>query len=82
MNIKLGRLGAGFQTRFLLPVLPATSVLASILINYTNSNSNSQSLKELLVFVLLSYSAMHMLYYGIMFPPLFADLDNRYYNYQ
>ena len=74
----LGRLGAGYQTRFILPILPATSVLASILINYTISNTSSQSIKDTLVLVLVSYSAMHLIYYGIMFPPFFADLEYRY----
>ena len=76
--IFVGRLGAGYQTRFILPILPATSILASVLINYTINNTSSQSIKDTLVSVLISYSSMHLIYYGIMFPPLFADLEYRY----
>eukprot|EP01036_Dinobryon_divergens_P034784 gene34784-44988_t len=43
----LGVMGAGFQSRFLLPLLPATAILA----------------------------VLHSCVYGMMFAPLFGDLD-------
>lgn len=65
----LGALGSGFQNRFILPIVPATSILAA----YAWVSLDSCYLP--MWCILLCYAAFHVVYYGILFPPLFADLD-------
>ncbi len=93
----LGSLGAGFQTRFILPAIPPLSILAcyfvlnpyfgnlirfrSGLVNSTRSNPTQYSnlsnliLRFAFLAILLGYSAMHTLYYSVLYPTFFADLD-------
>ena len=68
----LGSVGAGFQTRFLLPILPATAILAGVPMALSSQNSISL----LLGLFFLCYMCLHTLYYGVLFSPLFADLDH------
>ena len=83
----LGVMGAGFQSRFLLPLLPATAILGSVtvyvlhsycLLKRSTTNSffhmivaTSASLFDLLLLV----AVLHSCVYGMMFAPLFGDLD-------
>jgi hypothetical protein len=69
----VGIAGGGFQTRFLLPILPATSVLSGYCILRAVESKNLLPLT--IHFFLLAYGAFHTLYYGILYPPLYADLD-------
>lgn len=75
----LGVRGAGYQSRFLLPLLPASAILCSVAVNIFTvlpSRNGSELLLLLLVVVLcLMYSAMHSVYYGVLYAPLFAELD-------
>ena len=93
----LGSLGAGFQTRFILPAVPALSILACYfvlspylkslavlrygLVNNTHSNATrffnitNVLLRVSVVALLLGYSAMHTIYYSVLYPTFFADLD-------
>lgn len=94
----LGRLGAGFQTRFILPAVPPLAILAcyfvvspylkslailrySLVNNSTHTNDNrffnltNVLLRVSVVALLLGYSAMHTIYYSILYPTLFADLE-------
>jgi hypothetical protein len=65
----IGILGGGYQIRFLLPILPATSILAAICIT-------SSGMKVIpLVTILFCYASFHVLYYSILYPPLLADFD-------
>lgn len=66
----IGYLGGGIQMRFMLPILPATSILAAIAI--VNAGANVSPFVSLLFCI----SAMHVVYYSVLFPPLFADMEN------
>jgi hypothetical protein len=65
----IGVLGGGYQTRFVLPVLPATAILAGVAIQKGGSQITP------LVSLLLCYSALHVMYYGVLFTPLVADFN-------
>jgi hypothetical protein len=83
----LGKLGSGFQNRFILPIIPATSILFAISSSFLKECSKSKNLKKYPVLaalveisqfmfdILLPYSSVLCLFYGIMFSPLFADLN-------
>lgn len=64
----IGALGGGFQVRFIVPLLPATSVLASLAV------ARADSALQPLAAVLLVYAAMHCLFYAVLYSPLFADM--------
>ena len=60
--------GAGFQTRFIAPIIPCTSILAAhIIIKH----------KFLLIlgYILLCLSSFYILYYSILYTNMYADLD-------
>jgi len=69
----LGIAGGGYQTRFLLPIFPATSILSGYCVMTSICEGNVFSL--VVQVLLIVYGAMHTLYYGILYPPLFADID-------
>lgn len=72
----IGCMGAGYQSRFLLPLLPATSILASFAIEYLKQRQGVvAAVADTLSSVMVTYQAMHFMFYGVMFAPLFADLD-------
>jgi hypothetical protein len=64
----IGGIGGGFQIRFIVPILPATSVLASIAV------VSSNDIFQPLVALLLVYGGMHCLFYSILYSPMFADM--------
>ena len=66
----IGYMGAGYQNRFLAPILPATAILAGLAIERAGPSGGA------LAALLVAYAAMHFLYYGLMFSPLYADLDD------
>ena len=66
----LGFCGAGYQNRFLLPCLPATAILGALAI----SSGLESPIIVAFSAVALAYSALHCLYYGVLFAPLHADL--------
>ena len=82
----LGVLGAGFQSRFLLPIVPATSILTAVACAYTfDGNLSVQRIRQIGLFstlslpllsLLICISVMHSLFYGIMFYPFFADFNS------
>lgn len=65
----IGYLGGGYQLRFILPALPATSISSCL-----GLQTYSPSLCNAIFAFLLAYSAIHTLFYGILFAPYFADL--------
>jgi hypothetical protein len=65
----IGLLGGGYQTRFTLPVLPATALLTAIAIHYSGRKILP------LACLLLSFSSFHVLYYSVLYSPLAADFD-------
>ena len=80
----LGALGSGFQSRFLAPMLPGGAILSALVFHLAsttsgfNINNNTRTVAKTLttlVNLLALYSVLHVLYYGIMYAPLFADLD-------
>ena len=64
----VGGLGGGFQIRFILPILPATSILAGL------ATMESDKILHILVALLLVYSGIHSFYYSILYSPLYADM--------
>lgn len=64
----IGGLGGGFQIRFIVPIIPATSILASIAIE------SSDTMLQPVIALLLSYGGMHCLYYAVLYSPLSADM--------
>lgn len=73
----LGVLGAGYQLRFLTPILPASAILAGYFVEIQLKAHKSlvSILMPVAIVMLLCYSALHCLYYGILFSPLYADMD-------
>jgi hypothetical protein len=84
----LAAMGAGAQSRFMLPALPALAVLVGL----AAADSHRPSLPEgsrpgrmaavrpptvltPIIAILVAYGALHTLWYGVCFPSLFADLD-------
>lgn len=65
----IGLLGGGYQIRFLLPILPATSILTAICI----CSCGNKVLP--LLNILQCYGSFHILYYSILYPPILADFD-------
>jgi len=65
----VGILGGGYQIRFILPALPATSILAGMCVVRSGAATGP------LVAFLLCYSTIHVLYYAVLFPPLFGAPD-------
>jgi hypothetical protein len=78
----LGAAGSGFQSRFLMPMLPGSAVLSAALLENVRSAGAAGGNMRLLadccgcvVTTLAAYGAMHVLYYTVLYAPLFADLD-------
>ena len=67
----IGILGAGFQVRFILPAIPPLIFIFAM--SFRNQEINSLEYGVYMVF--LGYCAMNCLFMGIMYAPLFADLD-------
>lgn len=64
----VGIFGGGYQTRFLLPALPALALLSAIEL------LRSRWAAAISPF-LISIGAIHLVFYGILFYPLFCDFD-------
>mmetsp|Transcript_31093 Transcript_31093/g.44663 ORF Transcript_31093/g.44663 Transcript_31093/m.44663 type:complete len:657 (-) Transcript_31093:28-1998(-) len=86
----IGSFGSGFQARFLLPIVPATASLSAIVVSVLQAQLNTTITTSvdtlngrtiavtfsIVVFdVMVVVSAFHCLFYGVLFAPLFADLD-------
>jgi hypothetical protein len=79
----VGVLGGGFQSRFIVPIVPATSVLAAQCIyragawssSLVSSSSSATAAVYVLAALALAHAAVHCYYYGILFSNLYADLD-------
>lgn len=74
----LAAMGAGSQSRFLLPMLPLTSVITALHItelSMSSSHCMTMMMMMPMVSVLLAYGAMHSVYYGVLMAPLVGDLD-------
>jgi hypothetical protein len=79
----LGAAGSGFQSRFLMPMLPGSAILSAAVLDAVRSagaaaGGNMRILADCagcVVTILAVYSAMHVLYYAVLYAPLFADLD-------
>ena len=84
----LGVLGAGYQTRFIAPlvtpccVLAATAVATPVVSRQPPTKSGGatvvivqESRFALMGALLLAYSTMGTLFYGVLFAPIFADFD-------
>ncbi len=64
----VGMKGGGYQTRFLLPALPATSIITAIGVEKFRDVSS-------VLYIFVAIGCMHIMFYGIMFYPLFADFE-------
>jgi len=95
----LGCAGGTFQTRFILPALPATAVLAAAYVagaagsgrlsgtidksGTVNSRfvlggdaaAAAGTTRSAVCALLLAYASLHTLFYGVLYAPMFADLD-------
>ena len=95
----LGCAGGTFQTRFILPALPATAVLAAAYVagaagggRVSGTIDKSGTVTSRFVLggdaaaaagttrsavcaLLLAYASLHTLFYGVLYAPMFADLD-------
>lgn len=79
----LGSAGAGYQSRFILSTVPASCTLGAIAITQgisacrsTHSGQSNYSSIIICVSALLTIiSIMHCFFYGVLYAPLFADLD-------
>lgn len=78
----IGSLGSGFQSRFLSPMLPGSTLLVAVLLDAVSQRGNSNSSMRVLasccgaVTTTASvYSALHVFYNAVLYAPLFADLD-------
>ena len=66
----IGVIGGGYQSRFLLPMIPPCCILTALA-------WNSKREELIIPFVLcICYGVMGSLFYGVMFSPLFADFEN------
>ena len=64
----VGVQGGGYQTRFLLPALPAMSIIAAIsLVKFPKLSP--------ILYTFFAIECMHVMFYGIMFYPMFADFE-------
>lgn len=75
----LGALGAGYQTRFLLPCLPALCIASSLSLHHCFISSSSHGSINIVMMtfaiICICIGCFHALYYGVMFTPLYADID-------
>lgn len=74
----IGYKGAGYQSRFLAPILPSLSILVAVCISQrrgTGRGTRDSASFSLLWLLLLCYSSMLCLYYGFLYAPLFADVE-------
>jgi len=89
----LGSLGSGFQSRFLMPMLPGSAILSAVCVVWVQRTvrtvsgdgvrrrGDMHSRKVLSVacmtvlLLCMMYSMVHVFYYGVLYAPLFADLD-------
>ena len=83
----IGSLGSGYQSRFLLPALPGTAILTAISISrvsesykseisVTNFSSDDYSgCRYAIAVILIALGAMHTLFYSVLYPTMFADLE-------
>ena len=58
----------GYQTRFVLPALPATSIITAIGVEKYREVSP-------VLYTFVAIGCMHIMFYGIMFYPMFADFE-------
>ncbi len=76
----LGAFGAGFQLRFIAPMLPGTALLVALGMTglYLKSDADIGSGKRSLVTFLFNagiiFTICNGFYYGVLYPPLYADL--------
>ena len=68
----LGYFGSSFQTRFILPITSVLSIFTAIEFEHCLENRSNTSM----LMLLFGYTALHGIYYGVMFPTLYADLDD------
>jgi len=73
----LGALGAGFQIRFLLPMVPFCSILTAIALDMmSKSDDVIVQVAEMVVWITIVYGALMSFYYGILYPTAFADIEH------
>jgi hypothetical protein len=83
----IGFLGAGYQSRFILPAMPAISILLGLAVGSSIYGLSHSSLidreQSLITTVILAFitvlgmiSIIHCTYYGMMYGPLYADLNH------
>lgn len=73
----VGILGGGYQTRFILPILPASAIVSAIIIDWVGipDHKGAGRFMSLLELILLAYTTCLMFYYGIIFSVYYADVD-------
>ena len=79
----LGSAGSGFQSRFMMPMLPGSAILSALCLQWVHRAWSSLPYNDrimstacsVVMGVLMMYSVVHVFYYGVLYAPLFADLD-------
>mmetsp|Transcript_23319 Transcript_23319/g.40353 ORF Transcript_23319/g.40353 Transcript_23319/m.40353 type:complete len:156 (-) Transcript_23319:8-475(-) len=79
----LGSAGSGFQSRFLMPMLPGSAILSALCFQWVYrvcstlpySGRIMSTACSVVMGVLMMYSVVHVFYYSVLYAPLFADLD-------
>ena len=78
----LGSLGSGFQSRFLAPMLPGSAVLLAVCGELLHQQAATDDRVRqytgafyAMVAAAALYSSLHVFYYGVLYAPLFADLE-------
>ena len=64
----VGVSGGGYQSRFMLPILPATSILSGY---YLTSNKKIAPA----CMVLLHVGVLHFMFYGVLYYPMFSEFE-------
>lgn len=72
----LGTLGAGFQMRFLLPMVPFTCILTAAALDKMRKSENTVvQMAEMIMWTAIVYGAIMSFYYGILYSTAFADIE-------
>ena len=67
-HMLVGIFGGGYQTRFILPIIPATSMITALAQEIVPGYESTTH-------CLVAIGAMHVLFYGVMFYPLFCEFE-------
>lgn len=77
----IGVMGGGYQSRFLLPILPITAILSAMSVQWIQQSSHridssSSSLFQLLFLLAIAVSAALFLFYVSLFSIYYAEVES------